>query len=149
MYRVKMLLINLLLCGTAGFLMRLIWVVISQEWDEFVPEAVLSNVFISGVIGTICLSSIFTVTLFVKSTRKMVVAINMAVCLLLLVVVYVATGIAYDLWTLDLSWLVILIVSELTTLFLSRYWYNKIYFYNSRLAEKKKSLGLSEKSGRA
>ena len=145
MYKVKMLLINLLLCGAAGFLMRFLWVLLSGEWGQFTWNAVIGNMVISGVIGTICMFTIFMVTLFLKSTKTMVVAINMAICLFLLLVVYVATGFAYDLWTLDLSWLVILMISESTTFCLSLYFFNKITFYNQRLAEKKKSLGMGVK----
>ena len=140
MYRLKMLLINLLLCGSVGFLMQLAWILVSGRWSDFNPEAVFGMVFLSGIIGTVCMFVIFFVTLTVKATESAVTVINMAICLSLLLLIYVLTGIAYNIWSLDLKWLIILILSETTTFLLTRHWYEKICYYNSRLDRKKKSI---------
>ena len=140
MYRLKMLLINLLLCGSVGFLMQLAWILVSGRWSDFNPEAVLGMVFLSGIIGTVCMFAIFFVILSVDATKSTVTAINMAICLSLLILIYVLTGIAYNIWSLDLKWLIILALSETTTFLLTRHWYEKICYYNSRLDRKTKSL---------
>jgi hypothetical protein len=140
MYRLKMLFINLLLCGGVGFLMQFMWILISGRWSDFNPQAVLGMVFLSGIIGTICMFAVFFVTLSVKTTWIAVTAINMAICLALLILIYVLTGIAYNIWALDLKWLIILLLSETTTFLLTRHWYEKICYYNSRLDRKKESL---------
>lgn len=140
MYRLKMLFINLLLCGGVGFLMQLLWILISGRWSDFNPQAVFGMVFLSGVIGTICMFAIFFVALSVKTTKTVVTAINMSICIALLILIYVLTGIAYNIWSLDLKWLIILLLSETTTFLLTRHWYEKICYYNSRLDRKKRSI---------
>lgn len=140
MYRLKMLFINLLLCGVVGFLMQLLWILISGRWSYFNPEAVFGMVFLSGVIGTICMFAVFFVTLSVKATKTAVTAINMSICLSLLILIYVLTGIAYNIWSLDEKWLIILLLSESTAFLLTRHWYEKICYYNSRLDRKKRSI---------
>ncbi len=135
-----MLFINLLLCGGVGFLMQLLWILISGRWSDFNPQSVLGMIFLSGIIGTICMFAVFFVTLSVKSAWTAVTAINMVICLALLILIYVLTGIAYNIWSLDLKWLIILLLSETTTFLLTRHWYEKICYYNSRLDRKKRSI---------
>ena len=135
-----MLLINLLLCGSVGFLMQLAWILVSGRWSDFNPEAVFGMVFLSGIIGTVSMFAIFFVILSVDATKSAVTAINMAICLALLILIYVLTGIACNIWSLDLEWLIILALSETTTFLLTRHWYEKICYYNSRLDRKKKSI---------
>jgi hypothetical protein len=77
----------------------------------------------------------------VKRTLPIVVLINMSICFALLWVVYLLIGLTMDLWSMDLKWLIILVVSETTTFVLTRYWVKKIRFYQERLLEKKKELG--------
>ncbi len=147
MYRLKMLLVNLLLCGGVGFLMQLTWAVVSGNWTEFNLSAVRDMSILSGLVGTVCMFIVFSITISLKATRAAVTGINMAICLILLVLIYVLTGIAYNIWSLDLKWLIILILSETTTFFLTRHWYNKILFINRRLDEKKKSISTDTMSG--
>ena len=143
MYRVKMLIVNVLICGAAGVLMQAIWALVSSCPETFNPVSVLGMAGISGVIGTVCMFTFFMVTLSVKRTLPIVVLINMSICFALLWVVYLLTGLTMDIWSLDLKWLIILIVSETTTFVLTRYWVKKIRLYQERLLEKKKALGES------
>jgi|GEM_PF-1643701 len=149
MYRLKMLLVNLLLCGGLGFLMQLTWAIVSGNWTEFNLRSLRDMSILSGLVGTVCMFIVFTVTISVKATRAAVTGINMAICLALLILIYVLTGIAYNIWSLDLKWLIILILSETTTFFLTRHWYNKIRFINQRLEAKKKSIPSDATSGQA
>ncbi|MDD4096739.1 MAG: hypothetical protein PHP22_10935 [Oscillospiraceae bacterium] len=143
MYRVKMLIVNLLICGAAGVLMQAIWALVSRCPENFNPVSVLGMAGISGIIGTVCMFTFFMVTLSVKSTLPVVVLINMSICFALLWVVYFLTGLTQDVWALDLKWLIILLVSETTTFVLTRYWYKKNRLFRECLSEKKKALGES------
>jgi hypothetical protein len=140
MYRLKLLLINLLICAGVGFLMQSAWALISGDWGSFNYESLRDMSIISGLVGTVCMFIVFSVTLSVKATKAAVIGINMAICLALTLLIYVVTGISWNIWSLDLKWLIILIVSQTTTFLLTRHWYNKIQFYNRQLDEKKKSL---------
>lgn len=135
-----MLLINLLICGVVGSLMQSTWALVSGDWESFNFEALRDMSIISGLVGTVCMFIVFTVTLSVKATKPAVTGINMAICLAITILIYVVTGISRNIWSLDLKWLIILALSETTTFLLTRHWYNKIRFYNRQLDEKKKSL---------
>lgn len=135
-----MLLINLLICGAVGFLMQSLWALVSGQWSNFNFASLMDMSILSGLVGTICMFIDFMVTLSVKATKTVVTAINMVICFSLLILIYALTGIAYNIWSMDLKWLIILILSEATTFLLTGYWYNRIRFYNRYLESKKKSL---------
>jgi len=140
MYRLKMLLINLLICGAVGFLMQSLWAIVSGEWSNFNFASLMDMSILSGLVGTICMFIVFMVTLSVKATKTAVTAINMGICLSLSILIYVVTGITRNIWSLDFKWLIIIVISETTTFLLTRHWFNKIRFYNRYLESKKKSL---------
>jgi len=135
-----MLLINLLICGAVGFSMQSLWAMVSGDGSNFNFASLKDMSIISGLVGTVCMFIVFMVTLSVKATKATVTAINMAICLSLLILIYVLTGLAYNIWSLDLKWLIILLLSEATTFLLTGHWYNRIRFYNRYLESKKKSL---------
>lgn len=140
MYRVKMLLVNGFFCAAAGALMQVVWAGISRNPGNLHPESVIGMALISGFIGTICMFVFFFVTLSEKRTIKTATVVNMSICFVLLWAVYFITGITMDIWSIDLKWLIILLISESTTLLLTRHWYKKIHLYYSLLEAKKKEL---------
>lgn len=140
MYRIKMLLVNWFICAAAGALMQVVWAGISRNPDNLNPVSLVGMALISGVIGTICLFVFVFVTLSEKSSMKTATIINMTFCFALLWAVYFITGLTVDIWSIDLKWLIILIISETTTVLLTRHWYKRIHLYYTRLEAKKKEL---------
>ncbi len=140
MYKIKVALLNLASTALVGALMQVIWVFLSGDKDQLSLMNVINMMVISAIIGTVCLFALFYITLKNMGSLRKAIIINCTLVVLLCILVYLQTGIFYSNWSLDMKWVVILVVGIAAGLILTTLWYSRIRFYNNKLEIKKASL---------
>lgn len=139
MTNIKMFIINAVLAAGVGALMQLVWALI-VGLDYLTLGGVVNMMITSIIVGSVSLFCIFKVILKFNTNLKKAVVINVFIMILLLVAIYVQSGIIGSYWIIDMKWLVILILSQAAGISLTILWYRQIKNYSSKLEMKKASL---------
>jgi hypothetical protein len=140
MYKVKIILFNIGICAVAGAIMQLLWVLVSGDMSQLTPYSILNMVGMSVIVGSICLFALFQVTLRSMGSLVRALTINSLLVIFLCVLIYLQTGIFFSNWSLDIKWIITIVIALMTAFIMTTVWYRVIMYYNNKLAKKKSSL---------
>ena len=117
---------------------ELVWMFLTGS-NSLRGYSLLSNFIIGLIIGTAVILLNLLAMVFEK--RPMIgYVLSFFGVLVLLVGVYLHTGLKFDIWTLDAKWLIIFILSEALTILAVYFWRKQVTLYNTMLERKKDSI---------
>ncbi|MCX8128753.1 MAG: hypothetical protein N3I35_01480 [Clostridia bacterium] len=140
MNKVKFVIVNsivMVLLGSilVSFAIEIVWMLVSGR--DYLPIGrLVFNFFIGLIISTVVVL-LHLLTMRFKKKPLIGYIFSFFIIAVLLLAVYVHTGLTTGYWLVDAKWLVIFTVVESFSIFLVVYWYRQIDIYNQKLEIKK------------
>lgn len=124
-----------LTAAVVSFAMELVWMLYSGS-DSIPVYSLLSKFVIGLIIGTAVIILNLLAMRF-KKRPAIGYVLSFSGVLVLIIGVYLQTGLMQDIWTLDESWLIYFIISELLTMLAVYFFRKNVNLYNTMLERKK------------
>lgn len=144
MFKLKIYLWNTFFSSLIGLIVNITFLFM-YGWRYFSFHGLLISMGIGAVIGTVSLFFLFRI--FLGLTHKPFlgfVSNFLVVAVLNLTFTLFFGGLSSP--QVILAWGIVLLISELLSIFLTYAWYRRIIFYNQKLEQKKASLGQGDAS---
>lgn len=118
-----------------SFAIEFVWMLVNKS--NYIPARRLVFNFIIGIVVGLTVILLHLLVMKIKKRPMVGYVISSVGILVIIVGVYLQTGLTLDIWELDLKWLIILIISEGFTIPFTVLWNKKVRLYNSKLESKK------------